>query len=81
VIEAGAARRRKVARDFARLAAQQLVWAAASRLKDGHLLDSTQVALAGARMYPVSVSKTIFSLSTLRSLRRGAEHYWRTERT
>jgi glycosyltransferase involved in cell wall biosynthesis len=81
VIDAGAARRREVARDFASQASQQLVWAAASRLKAGHLLDSTRVALAGARMYPMNVSKKIFSLSTLRSLRRGAEHYWRTERT
>ena len=80
-IEAGVARRRKAACDFAAQASQQLVWAAASRLRTGHLLDSSRVALAGARLYPVDVTKKIFSVATLRSLKGGADRYWRTERT
>ena len=80
VVQAGAARRRKVARDFAACASQQLVWEAASRLKAGRVFESARVALAGARMYPLGVSKKILSLSTLRSLISGAENYWRAER-
>jgi len=80
VVQAGAARRRKAARDFAACASQQLVWEAASRLKAGRVFESTRVALAGARMYPLGVSKKILSLSTLRSLISGAENYWRAER-
>ncbi len=74
-IEAGVARRRKVAREFAAHASQQLVWTAASRLKAGQLFESAHVVLAGARMYPLSMSKKILSLSTLRSLRSGAENF------
>jgi len=79
-IEAGAARRGKVSRDFAARASQQLVWTAGSRLKAGMLFESVQVALAGARLYPLEMSKSILSLSTLRSLKRGAEKYYREER-
>lgn len=79
-IAAGAAGRRKVSRDFAARASQQLVWAAASRLKDGRIFESARVALAGTRMHPLSVSRTILSRSTLRSLRSGLETYWRSGR-
>jgi len=79
-IAAGAAQRRKVSRDFAAHASQQLVWAAASRLKAGQISESARVALAGTRMYPLSVSRSILSLSTFRSLRSGLEAYWRAER-
>ena len=79
-IAAGAARRRKVSRVFAARASQQLVWAAASRFKAGRILESAQVALAGTRMYPLSVIKSILTLSTLRSLKSGLETYWRAER-
>ncbi|HEY8188952.1 MAG TPA: glycosyltransferase family A protein [Pyrinomonadaceae bacterium] len=78
-IAAGAARRRKVSRDFAAHASQQLVWAAASQLKAGQIFESARVTLAGTRMYPLSVSRSILSLSTLRSLRSGLETYWRAE--
>ncbi len=79
-IEAGAARRREVSRDFASHAAQQLVWEAGARLKGGLFLESARAAIAGARMYPLSMTKKMLSLSTLRSLRSGAENYWRAER-
>ena len=79
-VQAGAARRRKAARAFAACASQQLVWEAASRLKAGRVFESTRVALAGARMYPLGVSKKILSLSTLRSSISGAENYWRAKR-
>jgi glycosyltransferase involved in cell wall biosynthesis len=79
-IEAGGARRRKAARDFAARASQELVWEAASRLKAGRVFASAGVALAGARMYPLGVSKKLLSPSTLRSLISSAEHYWRAER-
>ena len=79
-ITASAAQRRKVSRDFAAQASRQLIWAAASRLKAGRILESARVALVGTRMYPLSVTRNILSLSTLRSLRSGLETYWRAER-
>src|SRR5260370_221796 len=75
VVDAGAQRRREAARDFAACASQQLIWEAASRLKAGRVFESARVALAGARMYPLGVSKKILSLSTLRSLIGGVENY------
>jgi len=79
-IEAGAQHRRKVARDFAARASQQLVWATASQLKAGRFFDSARVALASARMYPWGITKNILSRSTFRSLISGAENYLRAER-
>jgi glycosyltransferase involved in cell wall biosynthesis len=72
-----AAQRRKVFRDFAAHVSQQLVWSAGARLKDGRFLESSQAALAGARMYPVSLIKHLLSLSTLRSLRNNLTTYKR----
>ena len=67
--------RRKVSRQFAERASQQLLWAAASRLKAGCVLESTRVGLAGLRMYPLGMIKNILSLSTFRSLKNGVEAY------
>jgi len=50
-------------------------------LKRGMLFESARVALAGAHMYPLSMDKSILSLSTLRSLKSGVEKYWRAQRT
>ena len=60
-IEAGAARRREAAHAFADCASQQLVWEAAARLKAKRLPDFARVALAGASMYPVSVSRKLLT--------------------
>jgi glycosyltransferase involved in cell wall biosynthesis len=79
-IAAGTARRRKVSRDFAAQASQHLVWTAASRLKAGRILEAARVAFEGTRMYPWSVSRSILSLSMLRSLKSCLETYWRAER-
>jgi len=76
-IAAGTAQRRKISRDFAARASQQLLWTAASRLKAGRMLESARVALAGARMYPLSMSRNILSPHTLRSLSSSLETYWR----
>lgn len=75
-----ALRRREVSRQFAERASQQLLWAAASRLKAGRVFESARVAFAGTRMYPLSLTRNILSLSTLRSLRRGLETYWRARK-
>jgi hypothetical protein len=68
-IEAGAARRREATRAFADCASQQLVWEAAARLKAKRLPDFARVALAGASMYPVGVSRKVLS-----ALRRGRSY-------
>ena len=52
-IAVDALQRRKVSRQFAERASQQFLWAAASRLKAGRVLESTRVGLAGLRMYPL----------------------------
>jgi|SRR2546426_480840 len=67
-VEAGGARRREAARAFADRASQQLVWEAAAHFKAKRLPDFVRVALAGARMYPVRVSRKI--PSALRRLAR-----------
>lgn len=77
---ASALRRREVSREFAARSSQQLLWAAASRLKAGKVIESARVALAGTRMYPLSLTRNLLSLSTLRSLRRGLETYWRARK-
>jgi len=77
---AGPAQRRRALRDFAAQASQQLVWTVASRLKAGRLLESARLALAATRMYPLSVSRKILSLSTLRSVRSCLATYRRAER-
>ncbi len=64
VARAGTARRRQAARAFADCASQQLVWQAAAMLKAKRLPDFVRVTLAGARMYPVRVSRKIISAST-----------------
>jgi glycosyltransferase involved in cell wall biosynthesis len=76
-----AAQRRKVSRDFAAHASQQLLWCAGARLKAGRFFESARVTLAGAGIYPMSLTRHIVSLSTLRSLRNVLETYWRAERT
>ncbi|HEV8168926.1 MAG TPA: glycosyltransferase [Pyrinomonadaceae bacterium] len=53
--------RRKATHEFKSTAAQQLVWEAASNLKAKHLPGFARVAFAGARMYPVGVSRKIFA--------------------
>jgi hypothetical protein len=53
--------RRKAKHEFKSTAAQQLVWEAASNLKAKHLPGFARVAFAGARMYPVGVSRKIFA--------------------
>lgn len=58
---ATAAQRRQAARDFASYASQQLVWSAGARLKAGRFFESARIALAGTRMYPVSLPKHILS--------------------
>lgn len=63
-IQAGAARRRAAARAFADTSSQQLVWEAADRLKSRRLLEFARLALAGARMYPVGVTRKFLSTST-----------------
>ena len=63
-IEAGTTRQRATARGFADAASQQLVWEAAERLKGRHLRDFTRIALAGARMYPLGVTRKFLSAST-----------------
>ena len=78
-IAASAAQRRNVSRDFIAHASQQLVWAAASRLKAGRILESARVVLQGTRLYPLGVSRSILRLSTLRTLRSSLEIYWRAE--
>jgi hypothetical protein len=78
-MKAGASRRRKVSRDFAAHASQQLVWSAASRLKAGQIFESARVTLAATRLYPLSVPRSILSFSSLRSLRSGLGTYWRAE--
>jgi glycosyltransferase involved in cell wall biosynthesis len=75
-----ALQRREVTREFAARASQQLLWAAATRLKAGRIIESSRVALAGTRMYPVSLTRNLLSLSTLRSLRRGLETYRRARK-
>jgi cellulose synthase/poly-beta-1,6-N-acetylglucosamine synthase-like glycosyltransferase len=77
---ATALRRRQVSRQFAERASQELLWAAASRLKAGQILESARVALAGTRTYPLSLTRNLLSLSTLRSLRRRLETYWRARK-
>ena len=67
-VEAGAARRRETARAFAERASQQLVWEAAARLKARCLRDFVRVALAGASMYPVGISRRVLSASRRISL-------------
>lgn len=74
-VEAGAARRREVGRAFADCASQQLVWEAAARLKARCLPDLARVALTAARMYPVGVSRKIFSAPTWRSLKSGVGNW------
>jgi len=67
-IDAGPEQRRQAARAFASYAAQQLVWEASANLKSKQIAAFARVALAGARMYPVGVSRKILSSTTLRSL-------------
>lgn len=62
------AQRRAAARDFAARASQQLIWEAASHLKANHLPGFARIAFAGARMYPVGVSKKILTLKTWKFL-------------
>lgn len=80
-VEAGAVRRREAARAFADCASQQLVWEAAARLKAKRLTDFARVALAGARMYPLGVSRKMLSASTWLSLISGVGNWRRGERT
>jgi glycosyltransferase involved in cell wall biosynthesis len=74
-----AAQRRKAARDFASHASQQLIWSAGGRLKAGKFFESAKMALAGTRMYPISLTRHILSFTTLRSLRNSLEAYRRAE--
>lgn len=67
-LAATAAERRAIARDFATRASQQLVWEAASNLKANHLPGFARVAFAGARLYPVGVSKKILTAKTWKFL-------------
>lgn len=67
-VAATRAQRHSAAHDFAARASQQLVWEAASNLKARHLPDFARVALAGARMYPVGVSRKILTLKTWKFL-------------
>jgi glycosyltransferase involved in cell wall biosynthesis len=67
-IKSGPERRRRAAREFARYASQQLVWEAGATLKSKHFSAFARIAFAGVRMYPVGVSKKVFSSTTLRSL-------------
>jgi glycosyltransferase involved in cell wall biosynthesis len=60
-IEAGAARRREIARAFARRAAQQLLWEGAANLKSKQFRQFARVALASARLHPIGVGKIILS--------------------
>ncbi len=68
VVDAGPGRQREIARAFARRASQQLVWEAGASLKSKHVSAFARVAFAGARMYPIGVSKKFLSAATLRSL-------------
>lgn len=63
-VEAGTTRRRAAARGFADAASQQMVWEAADRFKGRHLREFARVALAGARMYPLGVTRKFLSAST-----------------
>ena len=76
---APAAQRRKVARDFASHASQQLVWSAGARLKSGMFFESAKMTVSATRMYPLSLTRRILSFTTLRSLRNSLEAYRRAE--
>jgi glycosyltransferase involved in cell wall biosynthesis len=80
-VEAGAARRRQASLGFADFASQQLVWKAMANLKIKHLPAFAHVAVAGARMYPIGVSKKFLNASTQRFLVRGSENSRRGDRT
>jgi len=60
-LAASSDRRRKAKHEFASTAAQQLVWEAASNLKARRVGGFARVALAGTFMYPIGVSRKIFS--------------------
>ena len=60
-VEAGALRRRQIARAFAERAAQQLLWEGAANLKSKRFREFARVALASARLHPIGMSKTILS--------------------
>ena len=62
-VDAGAARRRQIARAFAKRASQQLLWEGTANLKSKHFLAFARVALASARLHPIGMSKTILSLA------------------
>lgn len=80
-VEAGSRRRREAARAFSDCASQQLIWEAAAKLKARRFPDFVRFALAAARMYPMGISKKIFSASTWFSLMNGAGNWRRRERT
>jgi glycosyltransferase involved in cell wall biosynthesis len=67
VVQAGPARRRQIAKAFARRAAQEMVWQSAASLKNKQLREFTRVAFASARLHPIGTSKIILS-ETLASL-------------
>jgi glycosyltransferase involved in cell wall biosynthesis len=60
-VEAGASRRRQIARAFAERASQQLLWEGAANLKRKRFREFARVALASARLHPIGMSKTILS--------------------
>ena len=59
--EATAARRREIAHAFAQRASQQLLWEGAANLKSKRFRQFARVAVAGARLHPIGMSKTILS--------------------
>jgi glycosyltransferase involved in cell wall biosynthesis len=58
-LEAGPARRRQIARAFAQRAAQQMFWTGTADLKSKRFRSFARVALAGVRLHPIGVGKTI----------------------
>jgi glycosyltransferase involved in cell wall biosynthesis len=80
-VEAGSARRRKASLAFADFASQQLVWRAMTNLKIKHLPAFARVAVAGARMYPLGVSKKVLNASTRRFLVSSSKNSRRSDQT
>ena len=69
---AGEGERRRAAASFAAREAQALAWEAAEGLKAGALSAFARVALAGARMYPVSFAGKALAAAMSRGARRKA---------
>jgi glycosyltransferase involved in cell wall biosynthesis len=62
-VDASPARRRQIARAFAKRASQQLLWEGTANLKSKRFREFARLALASARLHPVGMSKTILSLA------------------